>query len=195
MNTPADLKYTASHEWVKTESDGTLTVGITDHAQESLGDIVFLELPEQGKKYAAGDTAAVIESVKAASDIYAPIAGLVIESNQAAIDAPEVAAIVVICAGRTFIAGADISELGGPPRGANLFDVQAMIEDSPKPVIAAIHGTALGAGSRWRCARTTGSPCPARNAGCPRSTSVCSRAPAARSGCRASWAWRRRWRW
>jgi glycine cleavage system H protein len=86
---PADLKYTKSHEWVKTNADGSVTIGITDHAQEALGDIVFLELPEAGRKLAAGETCAVVESVKAASDIYAPLAGEVLEANSALIDAPE----------------------------------------------------------------------------------------------------------
>lgn len=89
MNVPADLKYTQSHEWVKKEADGTLTVGITDHAQEALGDIVFLELPEPGRQLAAGKECAVVESVKAASDIYAPVAGEVVARNDAAVDAPE----------------------------------------------------------------------------------------------------------
>ncbi|NMG42369.1 glycine cleavage system protein GcvH [Aromatoleum toluvorans] len=88
-NIPADLKYTQSHEWVRIEADGTLTLGVTDHAQEALGDVVFLELPEAGRKVAAGEACAVIESVKAASDIYAPVAGEVIGSNEAAVDAPE----------------------------------------------------------------------------------------------------------
>ena len=79
MSIPADLKYTESHEWVRTEADGTLTVGITDHAQEALGDIVFLELPAAGRTVGAGDAVAVIESVKAASDIYAPVAGEILE--------------------------------------------------------------------------------------------------------------------
>ena len=89
MTTPTDLRYTASHEWVRTESDGSLTVGVTDHAQEALGDVVFLELPEAGRVVAAGEAIAVIESVKAASDIYAPVAGEIIASNEAAVDAPE----------------------------------------------------------------------------------------------------------
>ncbi len=89
MNVPADLKYTQSHEWVKQESDGTITVGITDHAQEALGDIVFLELPDAGRSVKAGEECAVVESVKAASDIYAPVAGEVVAKNDAAIDAPE----------------------------------------------------------------------------------------------------------
>lgn len=88
-NIPADLKYAASHEWVRQEADGTLTVGITDHAQEALGDVVFLELPEAGRRLAAGESCAVIESVKAASDIYAPVAGEVLATNSAAVDAPE----------------------------------------------------------------------------------------------------------
>jgi glycine cleavage system H protein len=86
---PTELKYTASHEWVRVEPDGTVTVGITDHAQEALGDVVFLELPEAGRVVAAGEACAVIESVKAASDIYAPVAGEVLEVNTAAVDAPE----------------------------------------------------------------------------------------------------------
>jgi glycine cleavage system H protein len=89
MSIPADLKYTESHEWIRKEDDGTLTVGITDHAQEALGDIVFLELPEAGKEVAAGDAVAVIESVKAASDIYAPVAGEIIEANDALTSAPD----------------------------------------------------------------------------------------------------------
>ncbi|HEX7932239.1 MAG TPA: glycine cleavage system protein GcvH [Paraburkholderia sp.] len=89
MSIPADLKYTESHEWVRTEADGTLTVGITDHAQEALGDIVFFEVQELGKTVTAGDTVAVIESVKAASDIYAPVSGEVIEANPGVSDSPE----------------------------------------------------------------------------------------------------------
>ena len=88
-NIPANLKYTESHEWIRVEADGTLTVGVTDHAQEALGDVVYLELPEAGRSLAAGEACAVIESVKAASDIYAPVSGEVVESNQAAVDAPE----------------------------------------------------------------------------------------------------------
>ncbi|MDD3354484.1 glycine cleavage system protein GcvH [Zoogloea sp.] len=89
MNIPAELRYTASHEWIRIEADGTLTVGITDHAQEALGDVVFLELPEAGRLVAREEAIAVIESVKAASDIYAPVAGEILEANQAAVDAPE----------------------------------------------------------------------------------------------------------
>lgn len=88
-NIPADLKYTKSHEWIRAEADGSLTIGVTDHAQEALGDVVFLELPEEGRSLAAGEACAVIESVKAASDIYAPVAGEVIGFNQEAVDAPE----------------------------------------------------------------------------------------------------------
>ena len=89
MSIPADLKYTSSHEWVRLESDGTITVGITDHAQAALGDIVFLELPEAGRVLAASEECAVVESVKAASDIYAPVAGEIIANNSDASDAPE----------------------------------------------------------------------------------------------------------
>ena len=90
-NIPADLKYVASHEWLRLEADGTVTVGITEHAQELLGDIVFVELPEVGANLAAEEQAGVVESVKAASDVYAPIAGEVAEINQALVDAPETA--------------------------------------------------------------------------------------------------------
>jgi glycine cleavage system H protein len=89
MNVPAGLKYTASHEWVRTEPDGTLSIGITDFAQEALGDVVFVELPDVGRKLAAEEACAVVESVKAASDIYAPVAGEVIAVNDALKDAPE----------------------------------------------------------------------------------------------------------
>jgi glycine cleavage system H protein len=89
MNTPDDLRYTESHEWVRREGDGTLTIGITDHAQAALGDLVYVELPEVGKKLAARDAVAVVESVKAASDVYAPVAGEVIAVNDALSSAPE----------------------------------------------------------------------------------------------------------
>jgi len=86
---PSELKYTDTHEWIRLEDDGSVTVGITDYAQKALGDIVFIELPEAGRKLVAKESCAVIESVKAASDAYAPLAGEVIAINQAAIDAPE----------------------------------------------------------------------------------------------------------
>jgi len=89
MKLPADLKYTESHEWIRTETDGTLTVGITDHAQEALGDLVFIELPDVGRSAKAGEAIAVVESVKAASDIYAPVAGQVVAINAEVVDAPE----------------------------------------------------------------------------------------------------------
>ena len=89
MNIPTDLKYTESHEWVRLEADGTLTVGITEYAQDALGDIVFVELPQVGKSFSAGADAAVVESVKAASDIYAPVGGTVLEVNQSVADAPD----------------------------------------------------------------------------------------------------------
>lgn len=88
MKHPDTLKYTESHEWIRTESDGSITVGITDHAQDALGDLVFIELPELGRKLAAEEACAVVESVKAASDVYAPAAGEVVAVNDAVVDAP-----------------------------------------------------------------------------------------------------------
>lgn len=89
MNIPADLKYTKTHEWVKTEADGTLTVGITHHAQDLLGDMVYVENPAAGRKLKAGEECAVVESVKAASDVYAPVAGEVVAVNGELESAPE----------------------------------------------------------------------------------------------------------
>lgn len=86
---PEGLKFARSHEWVRVEDDGSVTVGISDHAQEALGDVVFVELPETGSEIAAGDEVAVVESVKAASDIYAPVSGTVLAVNEALTDAPE----------------------------------------------------------------------------------------------------------
>jgi glycine cleavage system H protein len=88
-NTPANLKYTKSHEWIRREADGTFTVGITDHAQDLMGDLVYVELPEQGRKIAAGKECAVVESVKAASDVYAPLTGEITAANTALADGPE----------------------------------------------------------------------------------------------------------
>jgi glycine cleavage system H protein len=89
MNVPANLKYTKSHEWARLDADGLVTVGITDHAQEALGDIVFLELPDIGRHLKTGEECAVVESVKAASDIYAPIGGEVVAVNDGAVAGPE----------------------------------------------------------------------------------------------------------
>lgn len=88
-NIPATLKYTESHEWVQDNGDGTVTIGITDHAQEALGDVVFVELPEVGRELALEEEFGVIESVKAASDLYAPLVGEVIAVNESLEDAPE----------------------------------------------------------------------------------------------------------
>ncbi|WP_136681455.1 glycine cleavage system protein GcvH [Neptunomonas sp. XY-337] len=87
----SELKYVASHEWVRDEGDGTVTIGITDHAQELLGDVVFVELPEVGAEFAAGEDAGVVESVKAASDLYAPVSGEVVAINDQLEDSPELA--------------------------------------------------------------------------------------------------------
>lgn len=89
MNVPDKLKYTATHEWVEKNDNGTITIGITYHAQEALGDLVFVELPEIGKKLSAKEEVAVVESVKAASDIYAPVAGIITDINPSVADAPE----------------------------------------------------------------------------------------------------------
>ena len=87
--TPSELRYAITHEWARREEDGTVTVGITDHAQEALGDVVFVELPEVGTVFAAADDAGVVESVKAASDVYAPMGGEVIAINSMLEDEPE----------------------------------------------------------------------------------------------------------
>lgn len=88
-NIPADLKYVDTHEWLRLEADGTVTIGITDHAQELLGDVVYVELPQVGTSYETGAEAGVVESVKAASDVYAPIAGEVVAINDDLVNSPE----------------------------------------------------------------------------------------------------------
>jgi glycine cleavage system H protein len=88
LNIPEDLQYTKSHEWVRIEGE-TATIGITDHAQDELGDIVFVELPEEGDTFDAGESFGTVESVKAVSDLYAPVGGEVVEVNSALEDAPE----------------------------------------------------------------------------------------------------------
>jgi glycine cleavage system H protein len=88
-NVPADLRYTKSHEWVRTRADGSLEIGITDHAQHALGDLVFVEVPEAGRSVQAGEACAVVESVKAASDVYAPLAGQISEGNARLTSEPE----------------------------------------------------------------------------------------------------------
>jgi glycine cleavage system H protein len=89
LNNPADLRYTSSHEWLRVEADGTATVGITFHAQDALGELVYVELPEVGRQLAQGDACVVVESTKAASDVYAPVAGEVIAVNTTLADAPQ----------------------------------------------------------------------------------------------------------
>ena len=88
-NIPSDLRYVDSHEWIRLEDDGSVTVGITDHAQEALGDVVFVELPEVDAELALGAEAGVVESVKAASDIYVPVSGKILAVNEALADDPE----------------------------------------------------------------------------------------------------------
>jgi len=124
-NIPAELRFAESHEWAKQEGD-LIVVGISDHAQEALGDVVFVELPEIGKVFEAGDAAGVVESVKAASDIYSPVAGEVVEVNEALGDAPE--------------------ELNNTPYGSWIFKVKpsAGSDDLAKLLDAAAYKAAIG---------------------------------------------------
>lgn len=122
-NTPSELKYASSHEWARLESDGTVTVGISYHAQNALGDVVFIELPEVGAEYSQGDEAAVVESVKAASDIYAPVSGEIIEVNDSLDESPETVNEYPYSDGWFFrIQPSDLSELD------NLLDAEAYDE-------------------------------------------------------------------
>ena len=89
MQNPADLKYTASHEWVRDHGDGTVTVGITFHAQDALGELVYVELPDTGREVSAGEACVVVESTKAASDVYAPLTGEIVAVNPVLADAPQ----------------------------------------------------------------------------------------------------------
>jgi len=120
---PSDLRYRDSHEWVRLDDDGSVVVGISDHAQAALGDIVFVELPEPGLSYAQGDACAVVESVKAASDIYAPISGEIIEFNPALEDDPSLVNSDPYGDGWLFsMAPADVGEIDA------LMDKKAYIE-------------------------------------------------------------------
>jgi glycine cleavage system H protein len=111
---PSELRYRESHEWVRDEGNGTAVVGISDHAQEALGDMVFIELPEPGMSFNQGEPCAVVESVKAASDIYAPVSGEVIEANAALEDTPELVNTDPYVDGWLFkIKLSDPEELGG----------------------------------------------------------------------------------
>lgn len=112
-NVPAELKYSKEHEWLRKEADGTYTVGITEHAQELLGDMVFVDLPEVGATVSAGDDCAVAESVKAASDIYAPVSGEIVAVNDALSDSPELVNSEPYAGGWIFkIKASDESETG-----------------------------------------------------------------------------------
>lgn len=114
MDNPSDLRYTASHEWLRDNGDGTATVGITFHAQDALGELVYVELPEVGRKLAAGEACVVVESTKAASDVYAPVAGEVTAVNGALADAPQTVNESPYDAGWLFrMRIADPSQLGG----------------------------------------------------------------------------------
>jgi len=114
MDNPSDLKYTASHEWLRDNGDGTATVGITFHAQDALGELVYVELPAVGRSVAAGEACVVVESTKAASDVYAPVTGEVIAVNEALADAPQTVNESPYDAGWLFrIRVADASQLAG----------------------------------------------------------------------------------
>ena len=122
---PADLKYTASHAWVSRGPDGTLAVGITDHAQAALGDVVFVELPEVGREVTAGESIALVESVKTASDIYAPVSGVVSAINPILADAPQ--------------------QLNDTPYGTWLFKLQPLNADAFDALLdATAYGRAIG---------------------------------------------------
>jgi glycine cleavage system H protein len=122
---PSELRYRESHEWVRDEGDGTAVIGISDHAQEALGDMVFVELPEPGMSYEQGEACAVVESVKAASDIYAPVSGEVIEANGQLEDTPELVNTDPYGEGWLFrIQLSDASELDG------LLDADAYAEQA-----------------------------------------------------------------
>jgi glycine cleavage system H protein len=111
---PSDLKYTKSHEWVRSLPNGNVEVGITDHAQHALGDLVFVEVPEKGRSVAAGEASAVVESVKAASDVYAPVSGEVLEGNPALASTPELINSEPYAAGWMMrLKPASAKELGG----------------------------------------------------------------------------------
>ena len=112
MNVPAELRYSKTHEWARLEADGTVSVGITDHAQERLGDMVFVELPGIGKKLTAGSECAVVESVKAAADVYAPVGGEVVAANAALRDAPQSINENAYAAWLFRVKPDDLSELG-----------------------------------------------------------------------------------
>ena len=114
MDNPSDLKYTNSHEWLRDNGDGTATVGITFHAQDALGELVYVELPEPGRRVAAGEACVVVESTKAASDVYAPVTGEVIAVNEALADAPQTVNEAPYDAGWLFrVKVADASQLAG----------------------------------------------------------------------------------
>ncbi|TNC82356.1 MAG: glycine cleavage system protein GcvH [Oleiphilus sp.] len=123
-NIPGELKYLSSHEWARLESDGeTVTIGITDHAQDLLGDVVFVELPEVDAEIAAGDEAGVVESVKAASDVFSPVSGIVIAVNEDLEDAPELVNSDPYDDGWFFkVKASDLDELG------SLLDAEAYAE-------------------------------------------------------------------
>ena len=128
MKIPDDLRYTDTHEWIRKESDGTISVGITDHAQEMLGDLVFVENPEVGRQVKKGEECGVVESVKAASDIYAPVSGEIVGANEALDEAPESINEGAYDAWMFRIRPADAAELDALLDGAAYADVVAQEE-------------------------------------------------------------------
>jgi glycine cleavage system H protein len=125
-NLPTELKYAKSHEWARDEGDGTITVGITDHAQEQLGDLVFVDLPEEGDSVDAGADCAVVESVKAASDIYSPVSGEIVAVNAALAESPELVNEAPYGDGWLFkVKMSDASELGNLLDADDYADVAA----------------------------------------------------------------------
>ena len=123
-NVPGDLKYSKDHEWIRVEEDGTCTIGVTDHAQAALGDLVFVELPEVGSTLAEGDACAVVESVKAASDVYSPLTGEVTAVNDGLTDAPE-----LVNTDAYGVAGVDLAKAAEIGRGLSEGDA-ALVKGS-----------------------------------------------------------------
>jgi glycine cleavage system H protein len=127
---PKNLLYTKDHEWLRPEDDGSVTVGITDHAQKALGELVFVELPEKGDSFGAGDACAVVESVKAASDIYCPVAGQVTSVNQTLVDQPELVNQSAYSEGWVFsLVPDDVTELDAMMKAADYQQFIADLED------------------------------------------------------------------
>ena len=127
MENPADLRYTASHEWLRDNGDGTATVGITAHAQEALGELVYVELPEPGRRVSVGEACVVVESTKAASDVYAPVSGTITAVNAALADKPETINEDAFGEGWLFVIEASEPEQANDPLDPDAY--AALVED------------------------------------------------------------------